>query len=424
MDYFDYKDGQLFCEDVPVDRIADEVGTPAYVYSAATLRLHYRRIVEAFAKLDTLVCFSVKSLSNVHILKLLTAENAGFDIVSGGELRRVAQAGGDMAKVVFAGVGKTDAELQAAISADIAYFNVESEAEFENLSRLAAEAGATVRAALRVNPDVDPKTHRYTTTGKKENKFGVDIERAERFFETYGHDANTRLSAIHFHLGSPIFSPQPYVEAIGKALRLIDSLKAGGFEINALNIGGGFAADYKNESSPSAADYASEIVPLVEGRGLRLILEPGRQIAANSGVLLTRVVYVKDGFDRKFIISDAAMTDLIRPAMYGGEHFVWPAASEEPPQRSADYAPDGTALADVVGGVCESADFLAKDRMLPQVARGDLLAVFTAGAYGFAQSSQFNSRPRAAEVLVEGDKFRIIRRRETYDDLIGPEMDV
>ncbi len=424
MDYFNYKNGQLFCEDVPVERIAAEVGTPAYVYSAATLLHHYRKIVEAFAELDTMVCFSVKSLSNIHILKLLVEEGAGFDIVSGGELRRVQQAGGDMAKVVFAGVGKTDVEIRSAISAGIGYFNVESEQEFENLARLAAEAGATVRAALRVNPDVDPKTHCYTTTGKKENKFGVDIERAERFFETYGHDAGARLDAIHFHLGSPIYSPQPYVEAIGKTLRLIDRLKAKGFEISALDIGGGFAADYKTGTALSAADYASEIVPWLRGRELQLILEPGRQISANSGILLTRVVYVKEGFDRKFIIADAAMTDLIRPAMYGAEHFIWPTNSDEPSQRSPDYAPPGGELSDVVGGVCESADFLAKDRMLPPVARGDLLAVFTTGAYGFAQSSQFNSRPRAAEVLVEGDKFRIIRRRETYDDLIAPEMDV
>lgn len=424
MDYFDYKDGQLFCEDVPVERIAEQVGTPVYVYSAATLLHHYRKIVEAFSELDTLVCFSVKSLSNINVLKLLVAEGAGFDIVSGGELHRVAQAGGDMAKVVFAGVGKTDAELRSAIAAQIGYFNVESEQEFENLARLAAEAGETVHAALRVNPDVDPKTHLYTTTGKKENKFGVDIERAERFFETYGHDANARLDAIHFHLGSPIYSAEPYVEAIRKTLRLIDRLLAKGFGISALDIGGGYAADYKEGSSMSAAEYAAEIVPWLKGRELQLVLEPGRQISANSGIILTRVVYVKDGFDRKFIISDAAMTDLIRPAMYGGEHFVWPANSNEPPRRSPDYAPDGTALADVVGGVCESADFLAKDRMLPQVARGDLLAVFTTGAYGFAQSSQFNSRPRGAEVLVEGDKFRIIRRRETYDDLIGPETDL
>ncbi len=424
MDYFDYKNGKLFCEDVPVERIADEVGTPAYIYSAATLRHHYRRIAEAFSKLDTMVCFSVKSLSNVHILKLLAEEDSGFDIVSGGELHRVAQAGGDMAKVVYAGVGKTDTELRAAIAADIAYFNVESEAEFENLARLAAEAGKTVRVALRVNPDVDPKTHHYTTTGKKENKFGVDIERAERFFETYGHDANARLDAIHFHLGSPIYSPKPYVEAIGKTMRLIDRLRTRGFEINALDIGGGFAADYKTGDALPAVDYAAEIVPLLDGRKLQLILEPGRQISANSGILLTRVVYVKDGFDRKFIIADAAMTDLVRPAMYGAEHFVWPTNSNEVPKRSPDYAPDGTVLVDVVGGVCESADFLAKDRMLPEVSRGDLMAVFTTGAYGFAQSSQFNSRPRGPEVLVEGDKFRIIRRRETYDDLLGPEMDV
>lgn len=425
MDYFDYKDGRLFCEDVPVERIAAEVGTPVYVYSAQTLRRHYRRLRDAFAEVDAMICFSIKSLSNIHILKLLVAEGAGFDIVSGGELFRLQQAGGDMSQVVFAGVGKTDAEIRAAISARIGYFNVESEAEFENLSRLAGEAGETVRATLRVNPDVDPKTHVYTTTGRKENKFGVDIERAERFFQTYGHDDNARLNGIHFHLGSPIYSADPYVEAIRKTLRLIDRLKARGFRIDVLDIGGGYAADYAEGSSPLAADYAREILPWLEGRELRFILEPGRQISCNAGIILTQVQYVKEGADRKFVIVDAAMTDLIRPAMYGAEHFVWPTASETPPRRSADYAPPGGGeLSDVVGGVCESADFLAKDRMLPTVARGDLLAVFSTGAYGFAQASQFNSRPRGAEVLVEGDKYRIVRRRETYDDLIAPEMDI
>ena len=423
MDQFDYRAGQLHCEDVAVARIAEAVGTPAYIYSAGTLRSHYRRLAEAFAPVDPLICFSVKSLCNLHILRLLAAEGSGFDVVSGGELFRVRQAGGDMSKVVFAGVGKTDAELSEAIAAGIALFNIESEAEFENLSRLAAEAGRDVRAALRVNPDVyDPKTHRYTTTGKKETKFGVDIDRAEQFFAAYGRDPHARLEAIHFHIGSPIYSAGPYVEAIRKTLELIGRLRKDGFEITTLNIGGGYAADYEQGQSPLAADYAAEVVPALTGADLRVILEPGRQIACNAGILLARVVYVKEGADRTFIITDAAMTDLIRPALYGGWHFIWPVRSATAPQRTRDAVADEGILADVVGGVCESSDFLGKDRRLPPVRRGDLLAVFSAGAYGFTMASQYNARPRAVEALVEDGAFRIIRRRETYEDLIGPEL--
>ncbi|MHC4716123.1 MAG: diaminopimelate decarboxylase [Planctomycetota bacterium] len=423
MDYFAYRDGQLHCEDVPVESIADRAGTPLYVYSAATLREHYRRIAEAFAELDPTICFSVKALANVHILRLLAEAGSGFDVVSGGELHRAQQAGADMSKVVFAGVGKTDAEILAALEAGIRYFNVESEAEFESLARLAAQAGARAHAALRINPDVDPKTHRYTTTGKKETKFGVDLERAERFFGVYGRDANVALDAIHLHIGSPVYTTGPYVEAVTKALDLIDGLRRRGQDIRAINIGGGYGADYEVGQSPLATEYAAAIVPLLKGADLAVVLEPGRQIACNAGVLLTRVLYVKESGDRKFVIIDGAMTDLIRPALYQGFHFIWPARSEDPPERSAGYAPAGTAPADVVGGVCESSDFLARDRMLPPVDRGDLLAVFSAGAYGFVMSSQYNSRPRAAEVLVEGDAWRVIRRRETYDDLLAAEVD-
>jgi len=424
MDYFEYRGGQLVCEDVPVEAIAGEVGTPVYVYSAATLRAHYRRMAEAFAELDPTLCFSIKSLSNVHVLKLLAAEGSGFDVVSGGELYRAERAGADMSKVVFAGVGKTDAEIADALAAGIGYFNVESEAEFENLSRLAASAGVKAHAALRVNPDVDPRTHRYTTTGKKETKFGVDLERAERFFDAYGSDANVSLDAIHLHIGSPVYSVEPYVEAITKALDLIDRLRGRGREVRAINLGGGYGADYETGQSPLAADYAAAIVPLLKGTALAVLMEPGRQIAGNAGVLLTRVQYVKEGGDKTFVIIDGAMTDLIRPALYQSFHFIWPARSAAPPERSKEYAPPGCVAVDVVGGVCESSDFLAKDRPLPPVGRGDLLAVFSAGAYGFVMSSQYNSRPRAAEVLVEGDRWRLIRRRETYDDLLAPELEI
>jgi len=360
------------------------------------------------------------------VLKLLGEAGCGFDVVSGGELARVAAAGGDMAKVVYAGVGKTDREINEAITADIALFNVESEQEFENLARLAAAAGRGVRAALRVNPDVDPRTHRHTTTGKKETKFGVDIERAERFFRKYAGGADVRLDAVHLHIGSPVYSPEPYVEAITKTLALIDSLRRGGIEVRTLDIGGGFGADYETGRSPLAADYARRIVPLLKGAALEIIIEPGRQIAANAGILLTKVLYVKQGGERNFVIVDAAMTDLLRPALYDAEHFIYPArlaAGAEAPPRKIDFAPRGAVKVDVVGGVCESADFLAKDRLLPPVARGDLLAVFTAGAYGFVMSSQYNSRPRAPEVLAEGREYRTIRRRETYGDLVAAEMD-
>jgi diaminopimelate decarboxylase len=427
MDYFEYRNGSLHCEDVSVADIAAEAGTPVYIYSAATLLEHYNRFAEAFAELRPTICYSIKSLANIQVLKLLAAAGSGFDVVSGGEIARAILAGADMSKVAFAGVGKTDREITEAIAAGIGVFNVESEAEFENLSRIAAASGKSVRAALRVNPDVyDPRTHRYTTTGKKETKFGVDIDRAERFFITYGRDEHARLDTIHIHIGSPIYSAEPYVAAITRTLQLVGRLRRKGFRVVAVDIGGGYAADYEEGASPQAADYARQIVPLLAGKGLEVFIEPGRQISCNAGILLTKVLYVKQGGDRKFIIVDAGMTDLIRPALYEAKHFVYPAElgpGATPPHRKTDFAPPGGEKVDVVGGVCETSDFLAKDRTLPPVKRGDLIAVFSAGAYGFVMSSQYNSRPRAAEVLVEGRSWRVIRRRETYDDLLAAELD-
>ncbi len=426
MDCFSYRDGDLVCEGVPVKDIAADVGTPVYIYSQATLLSHYAKITAAFSELDLTICFSIKSLANLHVLKVLADAGSGFDVVSGGELARAMEIGADPAKIVYAGVGKTDRELLEAIHAGIGLFNIESEEEFENLSRLAGQEGKVVRAALRVNPDVDPKTHRYTTTGKKETKFGVDIERAERFFATYGNDANVKLDAIHLHIGSPIYTPDPYVAAITKTLAMMDRLAEQGVEIRAMDLGGGFAADYEAGKSPAAVDYAAAIVPLVKDRNLEIILEPGRSIAGTAGVLIAEVQYIKQGGDRNFVIIDAAMTDLLRPALYESEHFVYPAnlkGGDEPARTPAFEAPGGVKV-DIVGGVCESSDFLAKDRVLPAMGRGDLLAVFTAGAYGFVMSSQYNSRPRGAEVLVDGDAWRVIRRRETYDDLLIAERDV
>lgn len=425
MDHFEYKNGSLYCERVPVADIAEQVGTPAYIYSKATLLHHYRAFANGFAEIDPTICFSIKSLANLNILKLLAAEGSTFDVTSGGELARAIEAGGDISGVVFAGVGKTDCEITAAIQAGIGVFNIESEAEFENLSRLAAEMGGNVHAALRLNPDVyDPQTHTYTATGKKDSKFGVDIERAIRFFEQYGRDENVALDGIHLHIGSPIYSPQPYVEAIKKTLDVINLLREKGFEVRTLDIGGGYAANYDEGKSPSAADYAREIVPLLKGTGLKVILEPGRQISCNSGILVTRVQYVKQGGEKQFVIVDASMTDLIRPALYDGMHQIYPVRLGEGqpvPLRRCDYEAPGGVKVDVVGGVCEGSDFLGKDRVLPPIDQGELLAVFSAGAYGFVMSSQYNTRPRACEVLVDNDTWKIIRRRETYDDIVEAE---
>lgn len=428
MDFFDYRNGSLYCENVAIDDIVAKAGTPAYIYSKATLLRHYNALADAFAPMKPTVCFSIKSLANVHILKLLAQAGSGFDVVSGGELARAKAAGADMSKVVFAGVGKTDREIADALAAGIRLFDVESEAELQNLARIADASGTRAHAALRINPDVyDPKTHAYTATGKKATKFGVDIDRAADVFRRFVKLPGLRLDAIHLHIGSPIYSAEPYVKAIAKTLALIDELKLDGIEIRELNIGGGFAADYEKDASPMAADYAGAILPLLQGRKLALLLEPGRQIACNSGLLVTRVLYTKMGGEKRFIIADAAMTDLIRPAIYDAKHFIWPVhlpAGTQPPSRKIDQEAPGLLKADVVGGVCESTDVLARDRMLPAVDRGDLLAVFSAGAYGFTMSSQYNSRPRAPEILVEGDRWRIIRRRETYDDLLAAEREV
>ncbi len=428
MDDFVYRNGQLYCEQVNLDELAARTGTPLYVYSAHTLREHYDRLAAAFASLHPVICYSIKSCGNLHICRLLAERGAGMDVVSGGELHRARLAGADMAKVVYAGVGKTDEEIRQAIEASIGYFNIESEAEFENISLIAAAMGRTARAALRVNPDVDPKTHAKTTTGKKETKFGVDIDRARRFFERYGEDMHLDLCAIHLHIGSPVYTVEPYVQAITKALALVDELKAQGHNVDTLDIGGGFGANYLTDQTPAYEQYAQQIVPLLQpfhDAGGQIILEPGRTISANAGLLLTRVQYVKTGGARKFVIVDTGMHHLIRPAMYDSFHFIWPtnlAPSHEPRRREANLDMPGLEKTDVVGPICETADRLAADRMLPPVARGDLLAVFTAGAYGMVMASNYNAMVRPAEVLIDGADATLIRRRETYDDLVGPEI--
>lgn len=428
MDLFRYRGGALLAEDVDVERIAAQVGTPAYVYSKGTFEDHLRKIQEAYRELDPTICFAVKACGNLHILKLMAGLSSGFDIVSGGELYRVLQAGGDPGKVVYAGVGKTDEEIVQAIQAGIGYFNIESEEELENLIRLverhATGQKARPKAALRVNPDVDYRSHAYLETGKKETKFGVDIERAISVFDKYAAHPAVRLCAVHVHLGTGGKTIDPYVDAVKKVLPLIDRLREKGHVVEALDLGGGYGADYETDTVPSAEQYAAGLVPLLRGKGLKLILEPGKSICANAAVLLTRVLYTKQGGSKKFVIVDAGMNDLIRPSLYGAFHFIWPAKTDPrfvPAARSKDLRVDGSEVVDIVGPICEGADFLAKDRAIPPVRRGDLLAVFTAGAYGFTMSSNYNARGRAPEVLVEGDSFRVIRRRETHEDLVALE---
>jgi len=347
--------------------------------------------------------------------------------VSGGELFRALAAGARPETIVYAGVGKRDDEIAAALDAGIFLLNVESEEEFENIARIAAARGARCRCALRINPDVDPRTHRFTTTGTKETKFGVDIERARAFFRRYGRDPHARLVGLHLHIGSPVYETAPYVEAVRKALSLRAELLAEGFEVSVLDVGGGFAADYETGRSPAAADYARAIVPLLEPavrEGLQVVLEPGRSIAANAGVLLTRVQYVKRSGDKTFAICDAGMNALLRPSHYDAFHFIWPAeppAGFVPARRTADPGLPGLVPVDVVGPLCETGDYLALDRPLPPVKRGDLLAVFTAGAYGMSMASRYNSSPLPAEVLVDGDRLTVVRRRETYEDLVAHE---
>jgi diaminopimelate decarboxylase len=423
MDHFEYRHGRLWCERIPVAELAGRFGTPLYLYSRRTFLEHYDRIRGAFAALDPLLCYSVKCCPNVHICRMLAEHGSGFDVVSGGELYRALQAGADPARMVFAGVGKTDQELREALSAGVGLLNVESESEIQQLADVARQSERKPVVALRVNPDVDAQTHEYTTTGRKETKFGVDLERAFDVFQAFGRDPALRLTGIHLHIGSPVNRPQAYVEGITRGLTLLDAVRTEGIPVDTLDIGGGYGAFYAGNEAPAAADYAAAIVPLLASRRLRVILEPGRSIAANAGILLTRVLHVKQSGLKRFVIVDASMTELIRPTLYGSYHFIWPveAGLLTPPTRAPQQPFDGLLRADVVGPVCESSDFLARDRSLPPVRTGDLLAIFSAGAYGMSMASQYNSRPRPPEVLVEDDTVRLIRRRETYADLLGPE---
>lgn len=427
MDAFHYRDGRLYCEDAPVADLARDFGTPLYVYSQAAILKTLAALKTAFAEVDPLICYSVKANSNLGVLKVMAANGSGFDVVSGGELERVKRAGGAADKTVFAGVGKTDLEIRQGLEAGVLMFNVESEAELAAIARVAAQLNQTAPIALRVNPDVDPKTHRYISTGKKESKFGMDIDRALDAARTIAKTPSLRMIGVHMHIGSQITSPEPYEGAVEKGINLIARLRDLGHPIAWYNMGGGYGISYKGKEGRPVEDFARVIAPGVKRAGCRLAIEPGRVIAGNAGILVGRVIYTKQSGDKRFLIQDAAMNDLIRPALYDSYHRIWPVESAAAPAWDSDQGgaeSSGLEPWDVVGPVCESGDFLAKDRPLPSLAAGDLLATFSAGAYGMVMASNYNTRPRAAEVLVDGAQPRLVRRRETLDDLLRPELDV
>jgi diaminopimelate decarboxylase len=430
MHHFHYRDGSLFCEDVELAKLAAAHGTPLYVYSGSTVLDHYRRLDQALAPIDHEIEYAVKANSNLALLRLLAEEGSGFDIVSGGELFRVIQAGGDPGKCTFAGVGKTREEIIYALQQGIYSFNVESEEELRYLNAVAAELGVVAPAAVRVNPNVDAKTHKYISTGKSENKFGIDFDRIEGVYARAAAELpNIRLRGLQMHIGSQLTSVSPFIEAVEKvkpmALRLKE--KHG---IEFWSLGGGigivyefalrsgkdawWAAQSAEETPLTVAQYAAEIVPRLRGIGLKILLEPGRFIVGNAGVLLTRCLYEKKGNAKTFKVVDAGMNDLIRPALYEGHHEIVPL--REPAEDVA------WRKLDVVGPVCESGDFFCQDRELPDFQPGETIALMSAGAYGFVMSSNYNSRPLLAEVLVEGGQARVVRQRQTYQDLIAGEV--
>jgi diaminopimelate decarboxylase len=426
LDHFNYRDRVLHCEDVPVPAIADRYGTPVFVYSQATLLHHLRAIQEAFAEANPVICYSVKTNANGAILKLMADHGAGFDVTSGGELFRALRAGGSGKTIFFAGVGKTADEMRYGLESGVFAFNVESEQEMGVLAEVARETGTVAPVALRINPNLPPKTHAKTDTSVKGVKFGLDIDTVREFARGLVGNKHLHLKGLHMHLGSPIFSPDPYRQGGELAVGLVKEFRAMGHDIRYLNMGGGFGVHYRKQEALPITAYAEVILPAVRETGCQLVLEPGRFIAGNAGILVGRVQFTKESGGKNYLIQDAAMTDLIRPTLYDSFHRIWPVCPPAGvPERPDDYEVDipGTIPQEVVGPVCESGDFLAKGRNLPRLQRGDLLAVFTAGAYGMAMASNYNSRCRAAEVLVTGGTHRLIRRRERFADLVAAEED-
>ena len=412
MNAFTYREQALYCEGVALAEIAVRVGTPCYVYSSATILANFRAYDESFGDMPHTICYAVKANGNLAVLRLLAEAGAGFDIVSGGELFRVLKAGGEPGRVVFSGVGKTAAEIDDALAAGIFNFNCESEPELALIDALAHRRAAKARVALRVNPDIETDTHDYISTGNLAHKFGVDIADAENIYQHARKHENLLLEGVSCHIGSLLLDPKPLMEAVDRVLALIDKLRARGFHIRHADFGGGLGVAYKpEETTPSIAEFVKCLRQRLAGRDLHVVLEPGRSIVAAAGVLLTKTLYRKKTGDKDFVIVDAAMNDLIRPALYNAHHEILPVR-----QNSSSRI-----RADVVGPVCETGDFLARDREMPEVMPGDVLAISTAGAYGFVQSSTYNARRRPAEVMVDGDLWRVVRERESYEDLIRGE---
>ena len=411
MDYFEYRNGELFAEGVPVQRIAREVGTPAYIYSLATLKRHYRVFDQAFARLSHLVCFSMKSNSNLAVLRAFVKEGGGFDIVSAGELFRALKAGADPKKIVFSGVGKKKAEIEYALNAGILMFNVESEQELTVLDEIARGVEKKAPISLRVNPDVDPKTHPYISTGMKKSKFGIDIKRSLKVYKRALSLTHLEVIGVDCHIGSQLTTIPPFVDALSRVKVFVEALRKEGARIRYLDLGGGLGIRYKDEEPPHPEEYAGALIQGLGGLDVTLILEPGRVVVGNAGILVTEVLYLKEGEEKTFVVVDGGMNDLIRPALYGSYQAIRPVV-----ERKREMI-----VADVVGPICESGDFFAKDREISRPQEGDLLAVMSAGAYGFTMSSNYNSRPRAPEILVDGDNFHVVRKRESFEDLISGE---
>ncbi len=409
---YEHRGGRLCVEEVELAEVAEACGTPVYVYSAGMIRERYREYAAAFAGMPHRICYAVKANSNLAVLALLAKEGAGFDIVSGGELFRVLRAGGDAAKVVFSGVGKSVGDIRYAIEAGVDNFNCESFAEIEVLDRVAGEMGATAQVALRVNPDVNPVTHEYISTGMRENKFGVDMSIVEKAYAHAAACRNLRVTGVSCHIGSQMLDPAPMVEAVERLVALAARLQAMGMPIAHLDLGGGLGVKYqRSEETPSIGAAIGALRRVVEGTGLAVMVEPGRSIVAEAGVLLARVLYRKNNGGKEFTIVDAAMNDLLRPALYKAFHEVKPVVASGAAEIETD----------IVGPVCESGDWLAKGRVLPAPTSGEVIALMTAGAYGFGMASNYNSRGRAAEVLVDGASYRVVRERETWDDLVRGE---
>jgi diaminopimelate decarboxylase len=412
MDPFQYRAGELHCEGVPLRQIADALGTPTYVYSKTAILSSFRAYDRAFAEVPHLVCYAVKANGNLAVLAALARAGAGADVVSGGELFRALRAGIPARRIIFAGIGKTREEMREALKAEILMFNVESSAEIRALDQVAQEMGARAPVSLRVNPDVDPQTHPYISTGLRASKFGIPVVDALREYEVAAAMAGIEIVGVQMHIGSQLTKASPFADSLARIAAVVKELRERRIEIRAVDGGGGLGIRYRDESPPSPEEYARTLLPMLRELEVTVLLEPGRSIVGTAGVLLTRTLYTKRTPDKRFVIVDAAMNDLIRPSLYEAYHEIQPV-------KGAPGAP--TQRVDVVGPVCESGDFLAQDREMAEVAEGDLLAVMRAGAYGFAMASQYNARSRAAEVLVEGDTYRVVRRRETYEDLIAGE---